>query len=74
MRTTARMICLMLALVLPLGACGKKGDPDPPVPDTFPNQYPKAENVPELKSQSAIPALPKPSQPPSALTPFQTLP
>jgi hypothetical protein len=74
MRTTALMLCVMLALMLPLVACGKKGDPSPPVPDTFPNQYPKAEAVPELKSQSGIPALPKPDQPPSALTPFQTQP
>jgi len=74
MRTTALTTCLVLALMLPLGACGKKGDPGPPVPDTFPNQYPKAEAAPELKSQSGIPALLQPSQPPSALTPFQSQP
>jgi hypothetical protein len=74
MRTTALMTCLMLALTLPLSACGKKGDPGPPVADTFPNQYPKAEAIPELKSQSGVPALPQPQQPPSALTPFQTAP
>ncbi|HEY2890227.1 MAG TPA: hypothetical protein VGJ31_06345 [Dongiaceae bacterium] len=74
MRTTALMLCVMLALMLPLVGCGKKGDPGPPVPDTFPNQYPKAETAPELKSQSGIPALPKPEQPPSALTPFQIQP
>ncbi len=74
MRTTALTICLMLALLLPLGACGKKGDPDPAVPDSFPNQYPKVEILPETKSQPGIPALPKPEQSPSALSPFQTAP
>jgi hypothetical protein len=68
------MTCVMLALTLPLSACGKKGDPSPPVPDTFPNQYPKAEAIPELKSQSGVPALPQSQQSPSALTPFQTTP
>ena len=74
MRTTSATICLMLALMLPIGGCGKKGDPDPATPDSFPNQYPKAEATPELKSTSGIPALPKPYQSPSALTPFQTTP
>ena len=74
MRITSATLCLMLALVLPLGGCGKKGDPGPATPDNFPNQYPKAEAVPELKSSSGIPALPKPAQSPSALTPFQTAP
>lgn len=64
------MFCALLALT----ACGKKGDPDPPTPDNFPHQYPKAEEVPELKSSSGIPVLPKPEQSPSALTPFQTSP
>jgi hypothetical protein len=32
----------LLALALPLGACGKKAAPGPPpnVPNTYPRQYP----------------------------------
>ena len=70
MRIATIMFCALIALT----ACGKKGDPDPPVPDDFPHQYPKAEMIPELKSSSAIPVLPKPEQQPSPLTPFQTSP
>jgi hypothetical protein len=70
MRIAALLLCTLLAL----SACGKRGDPDPPVPDTFPNQYPKAEVVPELKSGSGIPVLPQPQQRPSALSPLQPLP
>jgi hypothetical protein len=64
------MFCALIALA----GCGKKGDPDPPVPDNFPHQYPQAEELPELKSSSGIPVLPKPEQQPSPLTPFQTSP
>ena len=70
MRIATIMFCTLIALT----ACGKKGDPDPPVPDNFPHQYPKAEEVPELKSSSGIPVLPKPEQPLSPLTPFQNSP
>lgn len=33
---------VLLALALPLAACGKKGEPGPPpgVPNTYPRQYP----------------------------------
>ena len=70
MKIAAFLLCTLLAL----SACGKRGDPDPPVPDTFPTQYPKAETVPELKTQGGIPPLPKPEQRPSALSPLQPLP
>ena len=70
MRIAGLMFCALLAL----SACGKKGDPDPPTPDGFPHQYPKAEQLPELKSQSGVPVLPKPEQPLSPLTPFQNSP
>ncbi len=71
MRRAAIIACALLALA----ACGKKGDPEPLTPDTFPNQYPKAEAVPELQGKPA-PAAPAAQQQqlPSAttpLTPFQ---
>lgn len=40
-----RLLALCFAALLlaaPLSACGKKGDPKPPDPDsTYPQQYPK---------------------------------
>jgi hypothetical protein len=69
-----KIAAFLLCTLLALAACGKRGDPDPPVPDSFPNQYPKAEAVPELKTQGGIPVLPKPEQRPSALSPLQPLP
>lgn len=70
MKIAAFLLCTLLAL----SACGKRGDPYPPAPDSFPHQYPKAEAVPELKTESGIPVLPKPEQRPSALSPLQPLP
>ena len=68
MRRATIIACVLLALA----ACGKKGDPEPPTPDTFPNQYPKAEVVPELQGKPA-PAAPaaQPQPPLSPLTPLQ---
>jgi hypothetical protein len=63
---------LMLCALLALAACGKKGDPQPLTPDTFPNQYPKAEAVPELQGKPAPPPPAQQRQPTtSPLTPFQ---
>ncbi len=67
MRGTLIIACALFVLA----ACGKKGDPEPLTPDSFPNQYPKAEVVPELQGKPA-PAAPaaQPQQLPTATTPF----
>jgi hypothetical protein len=65
-RRAAIIACALLALA----ACGKKGDPEAPAPDAFPNQYPKAEAVPELQGKPAPAAPAQQQQIPSATTPF----
>jgi hypothetical protein len=39
----AALAILLMALTLPLGACGKKGAPSPPAgePNTYPRSYPR---------------------------------
>lgn len=41
-RLPALLLALLLALALPLGACGKRGEPKPPdgKPSSFPRTYP----------------------------------
>jgi predicted small lipoprotein YifL len=42
-RRAAFMLALLLTVVLPLAACGKKGSPSPPPdePNTYPRTYPR---------------------------------
>ena len=66
MRRAAIIACALLALA----ACGKKGDPEPLTPDTFPSQYPKAEVVPELQGKQPAASAQQQQQIPSATTPL----
>ena len=61
---------IIACALLVLAACGKKGDPEPLTPDTYPNQYPKAGVVPELQGKPAAAAPAQQQQLPSATTPF----
>jgi predicted small lipoprotein YifL len=47
---------LVLAALLALAACGKNGPPDPPKPDQFPQQYPRAEILPETGDNGHLPS------------------
>ena len=57
-----RLAILLLCSGLALTACGKKGDPDPLQPDSFPKQYPAAEPLPGGVKNALPPAVP-PQQP-----------
>jgi hypothetical protein len=57
---SACVLCTLLAL----GACGKKGDPEPLKPDQFPHQYPAPEKIPEIGNTGQTPTAPA-QQPPT---------
>ena len=61
MRKLCRLLLIAVALALPLGACGKKGDPNAPGADRYPRQYPAPAPA------QALP--PAPAPPPAASEP-----
>ncbi len=64
MRHAGLLPCVLFSCaLLALGACGKRGDPEPPQPDQFPNQYPKAEIIPETGGYGQLPPPPPPEAP-----------
>jgi hypothetical protein len=66
---TLPVTALVLVASLAIGGCGKKGDPDPPDPNShFPNQYPTAQPIPETGATQPSPS--NGQQAPTALTPF----
>ena len=72
MKNAAAMFsALILCASLALGACGKKGDPDPPQPDQFPHQYPAPEIIPEIGSSGQTPAAP--GRQPAPLDPLRPI-
>jgi hypothetical protein len=66
MRSACLLCALSISALLALGACGKKGDPEPPQPDQFPHQYPAPETIPETGNDG--------QQPGSVFTPQPSLP
>ncbi len=64
MRKLCRLLLIAVALALPLGACGKKGDPNAPGADRYPRQYP----APAAPAQ-ALPPASAPGPPPAASEP-----
>jgi hypothetical protein len=54
---------ILLVGLLMLGACGVKGDPQPPRPDNFPQQYPAPDPLPKAEKPAAPPATDTTDQP-----------
>ena len=55
-----RLAALLFCCVLALAACGKKGDPEPLQPDTFPKQYPAPEPLSGANKNAPPLAAPQP--------------